>query len=1120
MTARDEASERQSQASDPAQSVWLMANAGSGKTKVLIDRVSRQLLAGTPPERILCLTYTKAAAGEMQNRLFARLGEWAMLPESDLRQKLAALGDGSVPDATLDRARRLFAQAIETPGGLKIQTIHAFCSGLLRRFPLEAGVSPGFTDLDEAVARRIRAEVVEEMADGGCPEEVEAVAEVIGDGELPKLLVDICAHAEGFETDVTPASLQAFLGVPDGVGADTVAREALDGTERDLIARLCPLLSLEGPVGAKRGRDLASLNLDDTGVSTLLRLEAALLTGEGRVPKKLVPADIDRARPELGERLVAFAERVASARLCRLALSAAGKSLAVHRFGRAFLDRYRRAKTERGALDYDDLILRAAGLFSDPSVAEWVLYKLDGGIDHILVDEAQDTSQRQWRIIERLTEEFTAGQAPAHMVRTLFVVGDKKQSIYSFQGADVREFEAAGVRLASRFKAIGRPMLPLTLEHSFRSSQAVLRVVDATFDARPGPGLGEATHHLAFYPDMPGRVDLWEAIPAVARGTPEDYDDPAALMVEKSAETRLASAIAGQISAILQAKTLIPDKGEARPARPGDFLILVQRRRGLYAETILACKAAGLPVAGSDQLKLSAELAVLDLASLLAFLSLPEDDLALAEALRSPLFGWSEGALFGLAHGRAEGATLWAALRNRHAEFPDTCAVLYDLLGQTDFLRPYELIERMLNRHDMRRKLLARLGAEAEDGIEELVNQALAHERSEVPDLTGFLARLQTSEIESRRRPGTGVTAVRVMTVHGAKGLEAPIVILPDTAARKAGRQSRFLRDGAGRVLWRMAEADRPQALKELADAEEERRQEELSRLLYVGMTRAACWLIVCGAGAETGKPEAWYETVARGVGKEAAVRIPPDVAGLPWRLRIEHGEWPVAASQPSGTADGKPGADLPGWASRPPAAPFREPPPILPASLEGAKALAGEAGDGAAPALSQGTTLHRLLEVLPQHRPEDWRKEAIAALDLLDPPVTGEIAESLIREAASLILDPSLGPLFREGLAEVEVAARVRAFGNRLVRGTIDRLIVRPDLVRAIDFKTNRVVPHEVAAVPEGLLRQVAAYHAMLEAIFPGREVEVAILWTRTRVLMPVDAEIVRKVLAATPIP
>lgn len=1109
---RSEASERQVQASDPNATTWLSANAGSGKTRVLTDRVARLLLAGVQPQHILCLTYTKAAATEMQNRLFRRLGEWAMKPDADLHAALAELGDdGRHASGALAKARQLFARAIETPGGLRIQTIHSFCATLLRRFPLEAGVSPQFTELDDRAARLLRSAIVEEMAETTAPAVMAEVARVYTGDDFTALMEQVASKRAGFATPLTEAQARALFGVPPGESSTAILADVFLGYESALLAKILPVMAGGKPTDAKIAAQLGALDLDAPTLSTLMALEDVFLfTAKTAAPfaakiGKIPTKDLQKVlAPDL-DQLDALMLRVESARNRRIALQAAQKSATLHRFAAAFLPLYARRKADRGWLDFDDLITRAKSLLTDPSVAAWVLFRLDGGIDHILVDEAQDTSPDQWRVIELLAAEFTAGEGTRAGGRTLFVVGDKKQSIYSFQGADVAAFDEKHALFDHKFKSADQHFQTLALEYSFRSSPAILRLVDETFGSRFPEALGENVSHHAFKDLMPGRVDLWPLIDPTKADKDENWEDPVDLIAETHHAARLAEKIAHEIKVMIDAQVQIPvDMKEAaagcRPVHAGDFLILVQRRSALFSEIIRACKKLLLPIAGADRLKLGAELAVKDLAALLAFLATPEDDLSLAALLRSPLCGWTEAQLYDLARGRK--GYLWEALRNRtdHAE---TRAMLTDLRDQADFLRPFDLIERALTRHDGRRRLLARLGPEAEDGIDELLSQALAYERNDIPSLTGFLIWLETDDIEVKRQMDSEGHRIRVMTVHGAKGLEAPIVILPETADRKPPDRDEIYALPDDTPVWKTGAEDSPDVIRQVRAARQARTEQESLRLLYVALTRARAWLIVAGAG--TAKSEgAWYRLVSQGmqaVGAQAAA------GGI---LRYQVGDWPAPAAETTLTLPEL--YELPAWALVPATDPQRPAALISPSDLGGAKVLPGEAdGSTEDEAKARGTALHLLLEHLPLSAPADW--PAMTAAVVPDPI----LCAGILREASGVLTAPDLAYLFGpDTMAEVPISAELR--GHRLY-GSIDRLIVTDRVVTAVDYKSNHLIPASPAQIPEGLLRQLGAYAHALQQIYPTRRIETAILWTRAAQLMPVDPDIVSAALARTTI-
>lgn len=1123
MNARHPAAQAQIDAARPDRSTWLAANAGSGKTRVLTDRVARLLLEGVNPQHILCLTYTKAAASEMQNRLFARLGSWAMLADADLAKELDALGtEATVTPCGLRAARRLFAQAIETPGGLRIQTIHSFCASLLRRFPLEAGVTPHFTEIEERAANLLRAEIVEDLADGPHAEVLYALARHYSGETLDDLTAEIVRHRSAFAWETSDDALAAVFGQPADLTRESIERMTFTGTERALLDRLVPLLRASTSKDAKAAERLAGISEPGPAALSLLEEVCLLKSGENAFEPKLPDIttqpfptrDLRAAHPDLMGELDALMRRVAKAREARLALLAMERTRALHAFARRFLPAYERAKQRQGWLDFDDLILRARDLLTRPEVAAWVLYRLDGGIDHILVDEAQDTSPLQWQVIERLAQEFTSGiGARAEARRSIFVVGDKKQSIYSFQGADPREFDRMRQEFADRLAATGQPLQSSVLAYSFRTSQAILSTVDRCFEQSGDSGFVPEESHHAYFDARPGRVDLW---PVTAK--PETDREPAWYMpvdlrAPDDPAVLLARQVALHIRNVIESGQVIPDREGHHAARPGDFLILVRRRSVLFHEIIRECKAQGLPIAGADRLRVGAELAVRDLGALLSFLATPEDDLSLATALRSPLFGWTEAALYDLAQGR-ERAYLWQELRAREDAFPETMTVLRDLLDKADYLRPFELTERILTRHDGRRKLLARLGPEAEDGIDALLAQAMAYESRAVDSLTGFLVWMQTDDLEIKRQMDSVGNRIRVMTVHGAKGLEAPIVILPEAAGWNAPRSGQIVQ-ADGIPLWAGRAEDAPARIREAAGTARAALMAERDRLLYVAMTRAECWLIVAAHGSLGKQGDSWYEKVRRGM-EAAGAR--PHVFDQGEGLRLQQGAWPEGA--PGETPADRAGNPVPDPLFHRPAPGERRRGTLSPSDLGGAKALPGEQGADEETALRRGRQVHRLLEFLPRAPARDWPETAARLLGSGPDAAGDEELALLLDEVRGVLTHPGLRPIFSaDALAEVSVSAGLDALGGQRIHGTIDRLIVSPDRVLAVDFKTNALVPDRPEDCPEGLLRQMGAYAHALAAVYPDRRVETAILWTRSATLMPLPHDPVTRALRTTPL-
>ncbi|WP_179380878.1 double-strand break repair helicase AddA [Jannaschia marina] len=1100
----DAATRAQIDAADPRGSVWLAANAGSGKTRVLTDRVAWLLLEGTEPERILCLTYTKAAAGEMQNRLFRRLGEWSMLPDADLRDQITRLGAarGTIDPDKLRRARTLFARAIETPGGLKIQTIHAFCAALLRRFPLEAGVSPNFSEMDETAAARLHAEVFDEMAaDPMHRAAVDGIARYMSDGEPSGFLAAVASHSDAFAAARTRDDLRAALGIADQT-PEAVRAEIPGPADIDLLEAVRDgTKGLGGTTMTKLHADLSQVILaaqeDRFDLLTPVMLTQAMAPRSIRWTK-----DAKETFPEdVFEDWAALAARLSDAHARINAFDALDQTAALHAFAPAFVAEVEARKRARGWLTFDDQIDGARRLLSTSPMAQWVLFKLDGGIDHILVDEAQDTSPAQWAVITRLAAEFGAGAgARLDVRRTLFVVGDRKQSIYAFQGADLDAFERMRTTFAEMLGAGGPELRDHALRHSFRSSPVILDLVDAVFEA--GGGVGEAPEHIAFHADMPGRVDLW---PPIVQETADLSDrqwyDPIDRPAANDANVELARHVARQIRELIDSGTPIGRGGARRPVRAGDILILLQRRKALFHHIVRECKALDLDLAGADRLALLDDMAVRDLIALLTWAATPGDDLSLATVLRSPLASVSEDDLFALAHGRGK-RPLWDVLRDDGRD-PEATAILADVLRIADILRPYEVLQRILVRHGGRRRLRARLGDEVEEAIDALLAQALTYEQLETPSLTGFLGWLASADVDVKRQAGTGT--IRVMSVHGSKGLEAPVVILPETMKRRPRAITGVERLDDGTAVWMPRAAARPPAIAAHIEAAQAAETAERDRLLYVAMTRAESLLIVGAAGDVGEAPEdSWYTRIRAAMEARGAL---PQTFEAGEGLRLEAGDWtPVAGKADDSTTETR---ARPEWVTRPVSAPAKVANRIAPSALPGAKALAGEVGGETGAALAWGTAVHALLEYLPLLPRADWaaRAEAIVAAET-DPGAVDTAA--CLAEAMRVLDAPDLATVFAEGtLAEVPFALPGTT-ERPAIFGTMDRVIVMGDTVTVIDFKTNTVLPATPAEVPDGLLRQMAAYRLAAQAIWPEHTVKMRIIWTKGPLLMELPHDFV----------
>jgi ATP-dependent helicase/nuclease subunit A len=1123
--------EDQLAAADPDASAWVVASAGTGKTQVLTARVLRLLLNRTPPTRILCLTFTKAAAAEMTTRIADRLGVWTTAPDVVLEKEIVSLGHGKPDRATLALARQLFARVLDAPGGMRIMTIHAFCQAVLQRFPLEAGLAPHFAVLDEAASRELLREARDALlgaqaAEPALGDPVAGVARHAAEDRFAELMEALVR-----ERGRLAAALEDAGGI-EGLAAAVRKRHGVAGVrdesafltavsqegafDRPALTAAARALGRGGKTDQERARAVADwLALDPQARAQAFdAYVAAYLTQKSEIRKTLAGKAVAEEHPQALGALQAEASRVHAAEEKRRALVVAGATEAMLRLGAALLDIYERRKRAAGALDYDDLVHHTSRLLEKPDLPRWVLFKLDGGLDHVLIDEAQDTNPDQWAVVRALTDEFFAGEGARVEGRTLFAVGDPKQSIFGFQRADPKAFDAMRGYFAGRIAGARAEFRPVALNTSFRSVAPVLALVDAVFAegaARDGVvAAGETMKHVAERGGDAGLVRLWPAAAPGEEAEPEPWSPPAERRGEDAPRARLARTIAAQARAWIEGEEKLESRG--RPIRPGDIMVLVRRRDALVEELVREFKAQGIPVAGVDRMVLTEQIAVMDLMALGDALLLPEDDLTLAAVLKGPLIGFGEDALFALAHGR-EGS-LWAALNARAEAAPDGTeararAVLGKLLARADYVGPYALYAELLGAGGGRRRLIGRLGPDAGDPIDEFLAAALAFERHHEPALQGFLKWLRAGAAEIKRElDQSGRDEVRIMTVHGAKGLQAPIVILPDTMQAPT-RLDPVLWGEGGLPLWSpRVELDDKEAadMRALARAARDR---EYRRLLYVALTRAEDRLYVTGwRGKREQSAESWHALIEKGAEKIAAIQPfePPVGDGENWVGQSLELKSPQTAKDKDKREEEERDVvetpPLPEWAVRPPE-PEPDPPVPLTPSAEG-EAVAGEPGEP--PVLQpigaeerrrfrRGLLVHRLLQVLPELPQEGREKAALALLQRWARDLDEAARAALARETLAVLGAPALAPLFGPGgRAEVPIIGRV---GNRIVSGQVDRLVVLPEAVIIVDYKTNRPPPRRAEDAPPGYVRQMAAYRAVIRQIYPQRAVRCALLWT-----------------------
>jgi ATP-dependent helicase/nuclease subunit A len=1124
----------QHEAADPCRSVWVAASAGSGKTKVLTDRVLRLLLTGAAPSHILCITYTRAAAAEMLSRVHDRLALWLGMEEAALAATLTELCGAPPAQEVLRRARRLFALLLEETPGLRVQTFHSFCQSLLARFPLEADVPPHFTPLEEREAAALLEEARQRLLQAGLGKT---------DPRLAAAIADISAESGewGF-TELTGAIIrqrrviERILMQPDGAARHNTRLYALldlpfYGVSEDYLATLhLPVeeatrgqlteaaAALEE--GSKTDRELAEKIGKFLRLGALDNLCSALLTAEGTPRKKLMTKAVAERHLHLNAFLHELAERAERFTDARRALVTARISDAAMVVAEALFALYTDLKRRRGALDFDDLVLHTQALLRREEIMPWILYKLDGRIDHLLIDEAQDTSPEQWEIKEALEDEFFSGVSARPAGRTLFVVGDEKQSVYRFQGADPEGFSRALARTRGKTEAAGEAFSSVAMTTSFRSASAILRVVDAVFSdtgARHGVLREDAAlRHTAFRRDAPGSVTLWPLL-RPSSVSPEEGEEHAGAWplpdTQNMAGTPrriLAEHVADTIAGWLRERRTLTACN--RPVRAGDILVLLRSRTGFMPFLSRALKERGVPVAGLDRLRLREHLAVQDLLALAHVLLLPEDDYSLACLLKSPLYNFPEETLFALAHERAP-ASLWERLRawaGTEAECVRAREELSALLTRADYITPHALYADLLYARGGKRRFLARMGAEAEDVLELFMNQALEYEQTHIPSLQGFVAWMEGDSGYLKRDMEQAEDAVRMMTVHGAKGLEAPVVFLPEASAPPPAQQEKifFLREREDECAVFLPSRERCcQALRTLRDSSKEEDAKENNRLLYVAMTRARDELYLCGYEyKKASSSDTWYSWI------RAAMERMPDVQRIPMKLngaesfalRVEDaGKTPERAAP---SAEETPPPPLPEAFLRRAEPEAPRAPALSPSRLEEEYAAPPAPPSPSGPAVSgvaRGILAHRLLHLLhgAAHATQEETLHAYLARHApqMEAPERTRLAETLLH----VLRHPDFALVFSpDALAEVPIAGEVE--GVRF-SGQMDRLLIRDEEVLAVDFKTGN--PPQDGGIPSAHRKQMQAYGALLAQIYPGKRVRLALLYLDAPIFLELEA-------------
>lgn len=1138
----------------PEHDVWVAASAGSGKTKVLTDRVLRLLLpdpegrwAGTAPHRILCITFTKAAAALMAIRVQKILGEWAVMEGGKLRTELKNLLGQEPNDKMITAARTLFAKVLDSPSGLSIMTIHSFCQSILGRFALEAGVTPGFQVMEEAKAHELLRHIVDDcvagVTEGDMPLEFQksfcriatymdydsfrdTLLTMIGHSRELMQFIDGCPTSEAMR-DV----LSATLDLGANTTRDDVFADFLDDIKQIDMLNICRLLATGAKTYAGFGDAIATwlaLKTPEKQKEQISTLENALLTKKKEI--RSIGTKLEEAHPEMHQDFISCAEKYLNY-LDRLAvINQVEQTSDVLQIVSFCLAQFAKIKKDRNVLDFNDLILKTRALLESGNLL-WVHFKLDEGIDHILVDEAQDTNRHQWEIIRLLSQEFQAGLGDTNRQRSLFVVGDEKQSIFSFHGADPTAFHKMRDYFKKRSENAGRIFSSIHLETSFRSAEPILELVDNVFerhDLRQSLGL-PTTHtltHYAFHGKMAGLVELWDADSTEKTKKNENYEWvlPATQLneIEQNESTSsfsLAKKIADTISGWLTTKEKLESEG--RPIEPRDILILVRTRTGFVADVVRQLKMKGVPVSGVDRMKLTNQIAVMDCMALARFALFPDDDLSLACLLRSPFIRISEDELMGYALGRGH-QSLYEALRQKAPAH--TINWLQNIIIKAQSQKPFDFFDTILNescpyQHSQNlsgwKAFTTCLGADSVDPLDEFLSYCLLQEDNAVFSLEEFLVQLQSSDIEIKRdNEGGGensINQVRIMTVHASKGLEAPIVFLPDTESvpskGKIDRLQWIKQDGnmPDIPLWAVSKKEASTIYQNLAEKAYEAAMDEHMRLLYVALTRPRERLYVAREGkSEKINDASWYAIIKQGFeklpfeNKEGVMRYHKSSA--------EESKKKEQAQSTNSNAETFP--DFLKLASTQTIdITTRQ---ITPSRLEAMDKSPLNTRfmmerTEQKKAILRGNVTHKLFEILPDIQPDKRRDMARHFIDKFGDRLDKSIRDDILTETMAIIEDSIFADIFgANSMAEVPVSGDMG--DGTIINGQIDRLVIRDDVILIVDFKTNRPSPTAENDVPESYKKQLKAYKTAMSRLYPARTIKCALLWTDKPFLMPIE--------------
>lgn len=1110
-------------ASDPKLNIWVSASAGSGKTKTLIDRFLRLLLNNVAPEKILCVTFTKVAAAEMLNRIRATLGEWSIIEEEKLKHDLKHLTNIEPDSKTIKIARNLFNSFIDNQDKLQILTIHAFCQKLITKFPIEAGIKINsilMTDdqklalIEEAkntFLNQYEGEIKE-------PKFITHLLENIHENTLDSLIERAIhiSNVSNFSTeqDLYSAKVSEILGI-----SKDNAEEKLKDAEELLSLEIGKSLEKFISFSAENDIEIISAsirfikNQELSFKSRISSLKDAFLTKDFTPRSALLPKKIAILNEDVLESLKNIQNLVFEYHNVEMSKKTFYLTQGFLDLTYLFNSCYSKIKQKLGYIDYTDLINMSLKLLEDESISNWIESKLNSKISHIMVDESQDINLKQWQIIHTCLKDFFSTNKDNP--NTVFVVGDKKQSIYSFQGSSPELFSGMHKFIEKTAQNFDITLHNINFSKSFRSDPIVLNFVDKLFETISNKNRNyfceDNLTHISNKNFEHASVEIWPLVVDVENKKDQDsyeWDISEGYKENYSPPKILANMIAKKIQTLLM-------NGEFKPS---DFMILVRKRDSLTNHLIRALKEHNLPVSGIDRLLLNENIAIKDLLSFMQFKLLPEDDYNLACLLKSPIFSITEEELCILC--QREDRSLWSNLKllyDNSDSFKKIHDTLEALLNNNTINTPYYFAAYCLDIRGYRSNFLSRIGMHIDEVLDEFINVCLEFEETNEPSLISFLHWFQNAKIEIKKEINNEAEEIKIMTIHASKGLQAKFIILPDTTTVPRNKSSIIFDQLNNVVLYNVSENHSYQYQAIIENIKLQTLQ-EYYRLLYVGLTRASQHLLICGNSRSKTIPElCWYE-IARSTLKEVAQEI--DCTELHGYKNIENqdssndenlyffSDSSVSYKVEKGAFEKKlhiqqkayTNSDKPKFLSE----------KYITQDLYhkiSPSTKAKEKNEDINNVLTLGTLIHKALEYfvsLKRTIQSNELQRFIAVYKEKSIEVDLAQIENICTLINKFILPLTSG---NQVHAELKIQKTYKIDSkNCILSGSIDLVVFGDQELHIIDYKTDKQVPKTSCEVDDKYIKQLALYKKVLAEKYTNHDIRCYLAWTTEPSLMEIN--------------